>query len=82
MAAEGTKAAADSESDVSDSEFKKYEPVSSKAAAAAEATDTTKDLAASTAKTVVTVEQVLDAVVENDGSFLARATALLASNSA
>ena len=81
MAAEGTKAAEDSESHVSDSEFKKYEPAS-KAAAAAEVTDATKDLAASTAKTVITVEEVLDAVVENDGSFLARAKALLASNSA
>ena len=83
MAAEGTKAAADSESDVSDSEFEKYAPVS-KAADAAQTIDSGKDKASASpaAKTVVTVEQVLDAVVENDGSFLARATALLASNSA
>lgn len=83
MAAEGTKAAAESESDVSDSEFKKHEPVT-KTADAAMTIDAgkDKDSASPAAKTVVTVEQVLDAVVENDGSFLARATALLASYSA
>jgi hypothetical protein len=85
MAAGASKAAAaPDDSDVSDSEFK-YESVATQAAATAAQTAEAKTatqaaLAATVAVDGVTVDQVLQAVVDNDGSFFARATALLASH--